>query len=174
LGVALTLWSGAASAADTTNQTILIDGHSRGRAFLGIGALSAGASSRLLIDYPEPQRSQVLDFLFQPRFGASLQHLTLEIGGDTQSADGTEPSHARTRDEFLHPKAEYYQRGYEWWLMRAARQRNREICLDILQWGAPGWIGDALETESRRHGLGEAKIDRGKFFSQDNADFIAA
>jgi hypothetical protein len=28
-----------------------------GRTFDGVGALSAGASSRLLIDYPEPQRS---------------------------------------------------------------------------------------------------------------------
>lgn len=40
--------------------------------FDGIGALSAGASSRLLWDYEEPQRSQILDFLFLPSFGASL------------------------------------------------------------------------------------------------------
>eukprot|EP01052_Picozoa_sp_SAG31_P059841 SAG31_NODE_19087_length_612_cov_1.202729_1_plen_93_part_10 len=30
----------------------------------GIGGLSAGASSRLLFDYPEPSRSDVLDMLF--------------------------------------------------------------------------------------------------------------
>ena len=32
----------------------------------GIGAVSAGAPSRLLVDYPEPYRSQVLDYLFKP------------------------------------------------------------------------------------------------------------
>jgi hypothetical protein len=124
--------------------------------FEGIGALSAGASSRLLIDYPEPQRSEILDFLFKPKFGASLQHLKVEIGGDVDSTDGTEPSIARTREEFLHPKPEYFQRGYAWWLMKEARKRNPKILFDALQWGAPGWIGD------------------GNFYSQDNADFVVA
>ena len=32
--------------------------------FDGHGALSAGAASRLLIDYSEPYRSQILDFLY--------------------------------------------------------------------------------------------------------------
>ena len=54
---------------------IVLDGSSSGRVFDGIGALSAGASSRLLIDYPEPQRSQILDYLFKPGYGAALQHL---------------------------------------------------------------------------------------------------
>lgn len=124
--------------------------------FEGIGALSAGAASRLLIDYPEPQRSEILDFLFKPKFGASLQHLKVEIGGDVDSTDGTEPGIARTREEFLHPKPEYFQRGYEWWLMKEARKRNPKILFDALQWGAPGWIGD------------------GNFYSQDNADFVVA
>jgi Glycosyl hydrolase family 59 len=38
--------------------TITLDGASKGRIVDGLGAASAGASSRLLIDYPEPQRSQ--------------------------------------------------------------------------------------------------------------------
>jgi hypothetical protein len=124
--------------------------------FEGIGALSAGASSRLLVDYPEPQRSEILDFLFKPKFGAAIQHLKVEIGGDVNSTDGTEPSIARTREEFTNPRPEYFQRGYEWWLMKEAKRRNPRIIFDVLQWGAPGWIGD------------------GKFHSQDNADFIAA
>ena len=37
---------------------IVLDGRNLGRTFEGLGALSAGASSRLLIDYPEPQRSR--------------------------------------------------------------------------------------------------------------------
>jgi galactosylceramidase len=57
-----------------------------GRTFHGIGGLSGGgATSVLLRDYPEPQRSQILDFLFKPNFGASLQIFKVEIGGDAQS-----------------------------------------------------------------------------------------
>ena len=82
---------------------VTIDGQSPGRIFEGVGALSAGASSRLLREYSEPQRSQILDLLFKPNFGASLHHLKVEIGGDVNSTDGTEPSHARTREEYDHP-----------------------------------------------------------------------
>lgn len=143
---------------------VTVDGKSSGRVFEGIGALSAGASSRLLIDYPEPQRSDVLDILFKPCFAASLHHLKVEIGGDINSTDGSEPSHARTRDEFIHPKAEYFNRGYEWWLMKEAKRCNPATTLDVLQWGAPPWIGD------HSPGLDQPKSKR--FYSQDNADFI--
>jgi galactosylceramidase len=127
---------------------VTLDPAKEGRTFEGIGALSAGASSRLLIDYPEPARGHVLDYLFKPGFGASLHHFKVEIGGDVNSTDGCEPSHQRTRDD------EDYTRGYEWWMMKEARARNPKIILDALEWGAPGWIGG------------------GKFYSQDNADFI--
>ena len=50
------------------------------RPYRGHGMLSAGASSRLLIDYAEPQRSQILDVLFKPGYGASLDMLKIEIG----------------------------------------------------------------------------------------------
>jgi len=91
----------------------------------GIGRVSAGASSRLLIDYPEPQRGQILDYLFKPNYGAGLQHLKVEVGGDTSSTDGSEPSHMRTRND------ENYDRGYEWWLMKESNARNPKIILDI-------------------------------------------
>jgi galactosylceramidase len=154
-GLLLTLGSQAAELG------ITLDPASPGGTFEGIGALSAGASSRQLMEYPEPQRSQVLDFLFKPKFGAAFQHLKVEIGGDMNSTDGTEPSHARTRAELEHPQPECFDRGYEWWLLREARRRNPAIFTDILQWGAPGWIG-------------QGKSDSEKFFSQDNADFIAS
>jgi galactosylceramidase len=137
-------------------QVITIDASNPGRVFEGIGACSAGASSRLLIDYPEPYRSHILDYLFKPNYGASFQHLKVEIGGGVNSTDGTEPSHAYTRAEFENPKQEYYDRGYEWWLMKQAKKRNPDIFLDCLEWGAPGWLGG------------------GQFYSQDNADYIAA
>jgi hypothetical protein len=116
--------------------TITLDPHQPGRVFEGIGAVSAGASSRLLIDYPEPQRSQILDYLFKPNYGASLQHLKVEIGGGVNSTDGTEPTHMRSASD------QNYSRGYEWWLMSQAAARNTNIVLDCLAWGAPGWIGN--------------------------------
>lgn len=137
-------------------KVIQVNTQIKGRTFEGIGALSAGASSRLLMDYPEPYRSQILDLLFKPKYGASLQHLKVEIGGDVNSTCGTEPSHARTRQEFENPNPEYFQRGYEWWLMREAKKRNPNIYLDCLEWGAPGWIGE------------------GNFYSQDNINYIIA
>jgi len=130
-------------------ETVVLDGGKAGATFEGIGALSAGASSRLLIDYPEPQRSQILDYLFKPHYGAAFHHLKVEIGGDVNSTDGCEPSHMHARDE------ENYTRGYEWWLMKEARARNRAMILDSLMWGAPAWIGG------------------GKFYCQDNADYVA-
>jgi hypothetical protein len=134
------------------NLVITLDGREKGLVFEGIGAVSAGASSRLLIDYPEPYRSQILDYLFKPDYGASLQHLKVEIGGDENSTDGSEPSFARSRAEMAHPDLN---RGYEWWLMEEAQKRNPNIILDSLAWGAPGWIGN------------------GRFYSQDMADYAA-
>jgi hypothetical protein len=135
-------------------ESITLDGRSATRVFEGIGVLSAGASSRLLVDYPEPQRSEILDYLFKPNFGAAIQHLKVEIGGDINSTCGTEPSIARSRDELTNPKPACFQRGYEWWLMKEAKKRNPSIIFDVLQWGAPGWVGN------------------GNFYSQDNADLI--
>lgn len=152
LAVLALLWGCASQKPPTPVTSITLDGHGEGRVFDGIGALSAGASSRLLIDYPERYRSQVLDYLFKPDYGASLQHLKVEIGADVNSTDGSEPSFARTRAEMAHPD---FNRGYEWWLMEEAKKRDPHIILDSLPWGAPGWIG------------------HGHFFSQDMADYVA-
>ena len=118
---------------------IVLDGAATGRVFDGLGAASAGASSRLLYDYPEPQRSQILDYLFKPGYGAALQHLKIEIGADVNSTDGSEPSHERT------PADHNSTRGYEGWLMAEARKRNPGIILEVLPWGAPAWAGAAVD-----------------------------
>lgn len=131
----------AAVSASCQPTIVTVDGASKGRIFDGLGAVSAGASSRLLIDYPEPQRSQILDYLFKPGYGAALQHLKVEIGADVNSTDGSEPSHMRSASD--HDST----RGYEWWLMAEAHKRNPNIILEILPWGAPGWVGkDTLYT----------------------------
>lgn len=128
----------AATAPPATAIHVELDGNAPGRVFDGIGAVSGGgATSRLLIDYPEPQRSQILDFLFAPHVGASLQHLKVEIGSDGNSTEGSEPSHMRRADE------EDYTRGYEWWLMKEAKRRNPQITLSALAWNFPRWVKQA-------------------------------
>ncbi|NHA05054.1 hypothetical protein G7092_14695 [Mucilaginibacter sp. HC2] len=125
-------------------QTISLSATDKGRVFEGIGAVSAGASSRNLADYPEKQRSEVLDYLFKPKFGAGFQHLKVEIGSGENSTCGSEPSHIITRDELKNP----IPRGYEFWLMAEARKRNRNVMLDCLPWAYPRWVGTRFSQES--------------------------
>ena len=122
---------------DVASDTqVLVDPSHAAERFDGIGGLSAGASSRLLYEYPEPTRSQLLDLLFLPNLGAAFHILKIEIGGDVQSTWGTEPSHMHSRDD------ENYDRGYEWWLVKEAKKRNPNIIISALAWGEPHWVGN--------------------------------
>jgi O-glycosyl hydrolase len=125
------------SAIELAATTITVDGNGPGRVFDGVGAISGGGgNSRLLFDYPEPQRSQILDYLFSPGVGAAMQILKVEVGGDTNSTSGAEKSHKHTAADLN------CNRGYEWWLMEQAKARNPAIKLAALAWGAPGWVGN--------------------------------
>jgi galactosylceramidase len=129
-------------------QVVQLKGDAGGKRFDGIGAVNGGgATSVLLKDYPEPQRSQILDLLYKPKFGASVSTLLVEIPGDGNSTQGSMPSHMHTRDDLN------YSRGYTWWILREARKRNPHLTLDGTAWSAPGWVGN------------------GKFWSQDAADY---
>ncbi|WP_042405480.1 ricin-type beta-trefoil lectin domain protein [Streptacidiphilus carbonis] len=131
--------------------SITVNGSSGGRTFDGVGAISGGGgNSRLLVDYPDPQRSQILDSLFKPDYGASVQMLKIEIGGDTNSTSGAEPSIEHTRG-VVNCNA-----GYEFWLAGQAKARNPGIKLYGLAWGAPGWIGN------------------GNFWSTDMVDYLVS
>ncbi|ARN57861.1 discoidin domain-containing protein [Sedimentisphaera salicampi] len=120
----------------SASTQITLDSSDAGRRYDGIGVVSAGGNARLFDDYQEPYKSDVLDLLFKPKFGASLQVFKAEIGGSTSSTSGAEPSHAITRDELDSPVS----RGYELWLMRQARNRNPEIMLGCLPWAYPYWL----------------------------------
>ena len=54
-------------------QTIHLSSEATGKQFDGIGAVNGGgATSVLLKDYPEPWRSQIMDMVYKPMFGASV------------------------------------------------------------------------------------------------------
>jgi hypothetical protein len=147
-GPSTTLLSGG-GAGPSGSIPITVDGTGTGRTFDGIGAISGGGgNTRLFYDYPEPYRSQVLDYLFTPGVGAALHILKVEIGGDMNSTDGSEESHMHTASDLD------CGRGYEWWLMEQAKARNPSIKLYGLSWGAPGWIGG------------------GNFWSQDMVNYL--
>jgi hypothetical protein len=149
VGTALLVPAGAGTAeTPDPDQVITLDPSSGGRLYEGMGAISGGGgTSRLLVDYPADERNEILDYLFKPQYGASLDILKVEIGGDTHSSNGAEPSHMRAPGEVD------CNRGYEWWLMKEAKKRNPDISLYGLAWGAPGWF-------------------RGGYWSQDSIDYF--
>jgi O-glycosyl hydrolase len=148
-----------AAAPASAATTIRVDGTAPGRTFDGVGASSGGGgSARYLIDYPEPARTAILDYLFRPGYGAAVQVLKVEIGGDGDSTEGAEPSIEHTRGRVD------CDAGYEWWLMEQAKARNPAIRLYALAWGAPGWTRSFKSSRTiaylvdwlrcaRRHGL---------------------
>ena len=147
----------SAMAEDVPVTSLHLDGRASGAPFEGIGVVDGGgATSVLLKDYPEPQRRQILDLVYKPKFGASVSALYVEIPGDGNSTQGSMPSHKHTRDDLN------YGRGYIWWVITEARRRNPRLSLDGAAWSAPGWVGD----RGARYGhAGEL------FFSQDGVDY---
>jgi glycosyl hydrolase family 59/glycosyl hydrolase family 59 (putative galactocerebrosidase) len=115
---------------------ITIDGNGGARVYDGVGAiLGGGGNARYLVDYPPAQRAQIMDYLFKPGYGASLQILKLEIGGDGNSSDGAEPSVEHSAGH-INCNA-----GYEFAIAEQAVALNPRLRLYGLQWGAPGWVG---------------------------------
>lgn len=105
-----------------------------GRAFEGIGGITSNGMSKLLMDYPEQQRNEIMDLLFKPMYGVSLQHLKVELGSDVNTSAGTEPSHMRSREDFD------ITRGYGLPIAKLAKAINPALLLDALRWGTPLWI----------------------------------
>ena len=121
----------------TKAQTIQLSSSAKGKQFDGIGAVNGGgATSVLLKDYPEPQRSQIMDMVYKPMFGASVSTILVEVPGDGNSTQGSMPSHSHFRGDHN------YQRGYMWWVMQEAKRRNAGLSLDATSWSAPAWVGN--------------------------------
>ncbi|MES2348078.1 MAG: galactosylceramidase [Pseudomonadota bacterium] len=151
--------TGMAAAESPGIQRIELKGDAGGKRFDGIGVVDGGgATSVLLKDYPEPQRSQILDLMYKPKFGASVSALLVEIPGDGNSTQGSMPSHMHTRNDLD------YTRGYTWWVMQEAKKRNPALTLDGTAWSGPGWLGDN----------GQRFTNERDFFSPDGADYYVS
>lgn len=153
--------TGAIAAELDSNLLLKLRGDRGGERFDGIGVVNGGgATSVLLKDYPTPQREQILDLLYKPKFGASVSALLVEIPGDGNSTQGSMPSHMHERDDLD------YRRGYTWWLLSEAKARNPKLSLDATAWSAPGWLGTRGKIFPKMDGQGDAK-----FFSDDTIDY---
>lgn len=115
---------------------MVVDRKKTGRIFLGIGGVTSNGMTKLLHEYPEDQREDILAFLFEPKFGAALQTVKVEIGSDANGTCGTEPSHMRCATDYD------IGRGVGLWLAREAKRHNEHILLDAIRWGTPSWITD--------------------------------
>lgn len=104
--------------------------------FYGIGGVTSNGMTKLLTEYKEEYRNDILDFLFKPFFGASFHHLKVEIGSDANGTCGTEPSHMRSEKDYD------ITRGVGLYLAKEAKKRNPNITLDAIRWGTPSWITD--------------------------------
>jgi hypothetical protein len=144
IAVAAALLLSALAAAATARGAALpttfitVNGGGGARVFNGAGAiLGGGGNARYLAEYPAAQQAQILDYLFRPGYGASLQLLKLEIGGDGNSSDGAEPSVEHIAGN-INCGA-----GYELAIAQKAVALNPRLKLYALQWGAPGWVGQS-------------------------------
>lgn len=112
--------------------------------FDGIGGLVDSAP--LLYAYPEPQRSQILDYLFKPNYGQAIQVLKLEIGGDTNSTVNSEHSYQHSLTD--QPNV---MKSYEVWMAQEALKRNPNIKIWGLQWTAPHWVGAICSQQDNNY-----------------------
>ncbi|HEV2634967.1 MAG TPA: galactosylceramidase [Actinocrinis sp.] len=154
--------------ADAPSTTITVDGSAMGPEFYGVGAISGGGGNSVYLkDYPEPERTDILNYLFSPDYGADLQVLKVEIGGDTNSTDGSEPSIEHG------PGAVDCGSGYEWWLMEQAQQRNPNIVFYGLQWAAPSWVGGTPLTKTAPAADGKApKTAHKSLWTTADVDYV--
>lgn len=136
------------------HRQIIADGASASAlpaaAWRGLGLVSGGGSSRLLMDYKEKHPEiyqQILTLLFGKGCSAGLTHLKLEMGSDVNPSSGTEPCTMRSADE----KADVT-RGAGFRLAADARTINPLLELDLLRWGEPAWVTNAF-GESKEAGF---------------------
>jgi hypothetical protein len=108
--------------------------------FGGFGSVSCNNTSRLLLDYREQNPAaywRILNLLFNPRTGAGLNHLKVELGSDTNTSSGAEPATKRSADEPANVL-----RGAGFRLIADAKTINPHLKVEALRWGEPSWTGN--------------------------------
>lgn len=131
---------------------ITIDGNTcnaeENSAYKGFGYISANNSSRLLLDYKQENPdayNKLLTWLFDPNGGVRMSHIKIEMGADINSSSGTEPASMRSADD----QADVT-RGAGFQLAADAKKINPDITLELLSWGAPGFVKNADDIADRR------------------------
>jgi hypothetical protein len=142
-------------------KTITIDGrnvdpHNR---FKGFGTVTANNTSRLMLDYKEEHPEaywEIMNKLFNPKTGAGLTHVKVELGADVNSSSGTEPATMRYADE----PADVL-RGAGFQFAADAKSINPDITTEILRWGEPRWTwnGAANKEYENRYQWYKQTID---------------
>jgi hypothetical protein len=109
-----------------------------GPVYDGLGIVAGAGSARLLFDYAEPTRSNILRSIFGPPAagGLGINMLKVEVGGDGDGTMGSEPSHQHVPNE---PSGAAI-RGHQVWLAAQAKAINPAIKLYALPWSWPGWL----------------------------------
>jgi glucuronoarabinoxylan endo-1,4-beta-xylanase len=126
-------WTGAASMDATAKSTGIIDWSKSAQEIDGFGASGAFHMARTLMNFPEPQRSEILDILFSPTKGAGLS-IVRNIVGDGGTVGGASPT-------FEPQEGVWNWTGDEdqIWLMQEAGKRGATRYMSTV-WSPPAWM----------------------------------
>ena len=139
----LLLCAATAAAVFTIDDSACASNPAACRTYDGVGGLSGGgATSVLLPFYEESVRYDIRDYLFKPDFGAALQILKVEIGGDAQSTvrRRSVPAPKNADPAILTPQTQPYH-GTHLLLRRTVRnpvtctRRSRRIITGVMNGG---------------------------------------
>ncbi len=126
-------WTGAASQDANSKSIGTIDWSRTAQEIDGFGASGAFLMAKSLMDFPEPQRSEVLDILFSQSKGAGLSIVRnivpdgSTVGGGSQTFEPKEGVWDWTVDKD------------QIWLMQEAAKRGTTRFMSTV-WSPPGWM----------------------------------
>lgn len=142
---------GKPTVAQAATKTLTIDGKTKvtraNSAYRGLGTVTCNSSSRLLMDYKEENPKaywEIMNWLFNPKTGAGLSHIKIELGYDSDTSSGAEPATKRSSSQKANVN-----RGAGYMFAHDALTINPNISVDMLCWGMPGWVEQAYERSNK-------------------------
>ncbi|MGN0691759.1 MAG: hypothetical protein ACI4K7_05380, partial [Oscillospiraceae bacterium] len=142
------------AAAEGAAKYIMINGNSaeteENRLFRGIGAVSSGASLRLLADYKSASPDEyyeLLNILFSREKGAALSQVFVEMGSDINSMPCAEPAAVSSADDIPDITG-----NAGWQVAADALKIAPDISVGMIRTEEPRFVADAF-AESRALGL---------------------